>query len=46
MLYAGRYYRRTFGEVERQPFRPAAQLCSFSIYSPAGCHATAPKAMS
>jgi hypothetical protein len=36
MFYAGRYYRRTFGEVERQPFRPAAQLCSLSIYSPAG----------
>ena len=36
MLYAGRYYRRTFGEVERQPLRPAAQLHSLSVYSPAG----------
>jgi len=36
MLYAERYYRRTFGVVERQPVRPAAQLCSLSIYSPAG----------
>jgi hypothetical protein len=36
MLYAGRYYRRAFGVVERQPVRPAIQLQSLSIYSPAG----------
>jgi hypothetical protein len=33
---ARRYYRRTFGEVERQPVQPAAELSSLSIYSPAG----------
>jgi len=36
MLGARRYYRRTFGEVERQPVRPAPELASLSIYSPAG----------
>jgi hypothetical protein len=33
---AGRYYRRTFGVVERQPVDPAPRLDSLSIYSPAG----------
>ncbi|HEX4496620.1 MAG TPA: hypothetical protein VIE43_13190 [Thermoanaerobaculia bacterium] len=33
---AGAYYRRTFGEVEQQPVRPASPLESLSIYSPAG----------
>lgn len=36
MLGARRYYRNAFGEVERQPVRPAAQLSSLSIFSPAG----------
>lgn len=30
------YYRTTFGEVERQPVNPSAQLATVSIYSPAG----------
>lgn len=34
--YAGRYYRRTFGVVERQPVQPARPLESLSVYSPAG----------
>jgi hypothetical protein len=33
---AGRYYRRTFGVVERQSVDPAPRLHSLSIYSPAG----------
>jgi len=33
---ARRYYRDTFGEVETQPARPARQLQTLSIYSPAG----------
>ena len=36
MARAGRYYRRTFGEVKRQPVLPAAAVDSLSIYSPAG----------
>jgi hypothetical protein len=30
------YYRRTFGEVERQPVLPAAELSTVSVFSPAG----------
>ncbi|HEX3555245.1 MAG TPA: hypothetical protein VIA62_18625 [Thermoanaerobaculia bacterium] len=30
------YYRTTFGEVERQPVNPSAQLAPVSIFSPAG----------
>lgn len=33
MLGARRYYRATLGEVEREP---VAELCSLSVYSPAG----------
>jgi hypothetical protein len=36
MLIARRYYRNTFGEVERQPVLPAAEPATLSIYSPAG----------
>jgi hypothetical protein len=30
------YYRRTFGEVERQPVLPAAEVSTVSVFSPAG----------
>lgn len=30
------YYRRTFGEVERQPVLPAAEISTVSVFSPAG----------
>lgn len=36
MMRAGRYYRRTFGEVKGQPVLPVAAGDSLSIYSPAG----------
>ena len=36
MLIARRYYRNTFGEVERPPVLPAAEPATLSIYSPAG----------
>lgn len=36
MMRAGRYYRRTFGEVKRQPVLSVAAVESLSIYSPAG----------
>lgn len=35
-LGAGRYYRSTFGEVERPRVQPVAELSSLSIFSPAG----------
>lgn len=34
MLIAKRYYRNTFGEVERPPVLPAAEPATLSIYSP------------
>jgi len=33
---ASRHYRNTFGHIERQAFRPAPELSSVSIFSPAG----------
>jgi hypothetical protein len=30
------YYRRTFGEVERQPILPVAEVSAVSVFSPAG----------
>ena len=36
MLLARRYYRNTFGEVERPPVLPAVEPATLSIYSPAG----------
>ncbi|HEX6900925.1 MAG TPA: hypothetical protein VF789_14470 [Thermoanaerobaculia bacterium] len=30
------YYRRSFGEVERQPVLPAAEVSTLSVFSPAG----------
>jgi hypothetical protein len=36
MLGAKRYYRATFGRVERRPVEPAAELYPVSVYSPAG----------
>ncbi len=36
VLGARRYYRRSFGEVERKPVQPVAEISSLSIYSPAG----------
>jgi hypothetical protein len=36
MLGARRYYRTTFGRVERQPVDPVAELYPVSVYSPSG----------
>lgn len=37
LLLGGKgYYRRTFGQVAPQPLDPAAELCTASIYNPAG----------
>jgi hypothetical protein len=36
LLGARRYYRRAYGEVERQPALPTAELAPVSIFSPAG----------
>ncbi len=36
LFFSKPYYRRTFGEVERQPVHDATQPESLSIYSPAG----------
>jgi hypothetical protein len=36
MLRAGRYYQRSFGEVERPPVYLAAEASPLSIFSPAG----------